>query len=204
LEKAVGNVVWQQHTITKEQRQKLNRHKSFVIWFTGLPASGKSTLSNALECKLHEMGIRTYLLDGDNVRQGLCKDLGFSEDDRRENIRRIAEVARLFVDAGIVVITAFISPYNADRKMARQLFKQGEFIEIYTKCPLHECERRDPKGFYRRARSGNIKEFTGITSPYEEPSAQEIIIETNKLDFEKSVEEIINYLRSKSIIEYIG
>jgi adenylylsulfate kinase len=142
------------------------------------------------------MGIRTYLLDGDNVRQGLCKDLGFSVDDRKENIRRVAEVAKLFVDAGIVVITAFISPYRADREMARRLFKPGEFIEVYVKCPLHECERRDPKGLYRKARSGKIKFFTGITAPYEEPLNPEIVVETYKNSVDQAVNQLINYLKS--------
>lgn len=200
MEKAASNVVWQQYSITKEHRHQLNKHKSFVVWFTGLPASGKSTLSNVLECRLHEMGIRTYLLDGDNVRQGLCKDLGFSEDDRKENIRRVAEVAKLFVDAGIVVITAFISPYRADREMARRLFKPGEFIEVYVKCPLHECERRDPKGLYRKARSGKISNFTGITAPYEEPDEPEIVVETNKINLEQAINKILGHLKYMAII----
>jgi len=194
LEKAIENLVWHNYSVTKEHRQKLNKHKSFVVWLTGLPASGKSTISNALECKLHEMGIRTYLLDGDNVRHGLCKDLGFSENDRRENIRRIAEVAKLFVDAGLVVITAFISPYRADREKARHLFKIGEFIEVYIKCPLHECERRDPKGLYRKARSGKVADFTGLTAPYEEPLTPEILVDTQTLSVRGAVEQIINFL----------
>lgn len=194
MEKAIENLVWHNYSVTKEHRQKLNKHKSFVVWLTGLPASGKSTISNALECKLHEMGIRTYLLDGDNVRHGLCKDLGFSENDRRENIRRIAEVAKLFVDAGLVVITAFISPYRADREKARHLFKIGEFIEVYIKCPLHECERRDPKGLYRKARSGKVADFTGLTAPYEEPLTPEILVDTQTLSVRGAVEQIINFL----------
>lgn len=197
MEKPARNVTWHPYTITKEHRQKLNKQSSFVLWFTGLSASGKSTLSNALECKLHEMGFRTYLLDGDNVRQGLCKDLDFSEEGRRENIRRVAEVAKLFVDAGIIVITAFISPYKADREMARKLFGPGEFIEIYTKCPIHECEYRDPKGLYRKARSGKIKGFTGITDPYEEPESPDIIVETDKNTVEGSVEFVIDQLVKK-------
>lgn len=202
MDKTASNVIGQNYSITKEHRHQLNKHKSFVVWFTGLPASGKSTLSNALECKLHEMGIRTYLLDGDNVRQGLCKDLGFSEEDRKENIRRVAEVAKLFVDAGIVVITAFISPYRADREMARRLFKPGEFIEVYVKCPLHECERRDPKGLYRKARSGQISNFTGITAPYEEPVEPEVVVETHKSNVEDAVEQIISYIHSKKILRF--
>ncbi|MBO8132159.1 MAG: adenylyl-sulfate kinase [Candidatus Marinimicrobia bacterium] len=204
LEKAASNVVWQPYTITKEHRQRLNQHKSFVLWFTGLPASGKSTLSNALECKLHEMGIRTYLLDGDNVRQGLCKDLDFSEEGRRENIRRIAEVAKLFVDAGIVVIAAFISPYRADREMARNLFEPGEFIEVYVKCPLHECERRDPKGLYRKARSGEIKNFTGVSAPYEEPLRPEIVVETHVNSITECLQKIISNLDLQELKYFAG
>lgn len=204
MEKAASNVVWQPYTITKEHRQRLNQHKSFVLWFTGLPASGKSTLSNALECKLHEMGIRTYLLDGDNVRQGLCKDLDFSEEGRRENIRRIAEVAKLFVDAGIVVIAAFISPYRADREMARNLFEPGEFIEVYVKCPLHECERRDPKGLYRKARSGEIKNFTGVSAPYEEPLRPEIVVETHVNSITECLQKIISNLDLQELKYFAG
>lgn len=194
------NVVWHFSTVNKGQRRKLNNHKSSVIWITGLSASGKSTLANALECRLHEIGIHSYLLDGDNIRYGLNKDLGFSPEDRQENIRRIAEVAKLFVDAGIMVITAFISPYREDREMARQLVERGEFIEIYTKCPLDICEKRDPKGLYKKARAGQIPEFTGITAPYEEPENPEIIIETSKNNIEKSVNQIIMYLLKQKII----
>ncbi|MCF8011407.1 MAG: adenylyl-sulfate kinase [Clostridiales bacterium] len=195
LEKAAeNNVVWHPYTITKEHRQKLNQHKSFVLWFTGLSASGKSSISNALECKLHEMGYHTYLLDGDNVRQGLCKDLGFTEEGRRENIRRIAEVAKLFVDAGIIVITAFISPYKEDRERARKLFEPEEFIEVYLDCPLHECEKRDPKGLYKKARSGKIQNFTGISAPYEVPEEPEVTVQTHEQGIEKSVDEIISSL----------
>jgi len=204
LEKIANNVIWQPYIINKEHRQKLNKHKSLVLWFTGLPASGKSTLANALECKLHENGIHTYLLDGDNVRQGLCKDLDFSQNGRRENIRRIAEVAKLFIEAGIVVVTAFISPYRADREMTRKMFISNEFIEIYIKCPLHECEYRDPKGLYRKARSGRIKSFTGITDPYEEPEQPEVVVETNKNSVEQSVKLIVDYLeQTRQILPYL-
>jgi len=188
---------WNTHySVTKHERQKLNKHKSFVLWLTGLPASGKSTLSNTLECKLYEMGIHTYVLDGDIVRAGLCKDLCFSIKDRRENVRRIAEVARLLVDAGIVVITAIISPYRDEREAARKMFNPGDFIEIYVKCPLHECERRDPKGLYRKARTGEIHGFTGITAPYEVPSNPDITIDTSKSPAEKSVEQLIKQIET--------
>lgn len=195
-----ANVVWHFSIVNKEQRRILNNHKSCVLWVTGLSASGKSTLANALECRLHEIGIHSYLLDGDNIRHGLNKDLDFNPEDRRENIRRIAEVAKLFVDAGIMVITAFISPYRRDRQMARQLVERVEFIEIYAKCPLDICEKRDPKGLYKRARAGIIPEFTGITAPYEEPKNPEIIIETNKNTIEESVNQIVKYLLKQKII----
>ncbi|SFG22631.1 adenylylsulfate kinase [Desulfotomaculum arcticum] len=195
-----ANVVWHLTTVNKGLRRKLNTHKSTILWITGLSASGKSTLANALECRLHEIGIHTYLLDGDNIRHGLNKDLGFNPEDRRENIRRIAEVAKLFVDAGIMVITAFISPYREDRQMARQLVERGEFIEIYAKCPLDICEKRDPKGLYKRARAGKISEFTGITAPYEEPENPEITVDTNKNTIEESVNHIIMYLLKQKII----
>jgi len=191
-----SNVVWQKTSILKYDRQILKKHKSFVVWFTGLPASGKSTLSSSLEYELYKMGIHTYLLDGDNIRQGLCKDLGFSEKDRKENIRRIAEVAKLFVDAGIVVITAFISPYKSDREMARKMFDSGEFIEIYVKCPIEVCEKRDPKGLYYKARMGKIKQFTGISAPYEEPDDPEIVIDTYNNSLEQSIKHILNYINS--------
>lgn len=180
--------------VDKESRQRLNGHKSFVVWFTGLPASGKSTLSAALEFELHKRGIRTYLLDGDIVRRGLCADLGYSQRDRGENIRRIAEVAGLFVDAGVVVIAAFVSPYREDRAMARRLFQPGEFIEVYVKCPLHECERRDPKGHYRRARRGEIQGFTGVSAPYEEPVHPELVVETVKGSVDEIVGRLVDYL----------
>ncbi|WP_066632834.1 adenylyl-sulfate kinase [Desulfolucanica intricata] len=192
-----SNVVWHTQSITKEHRQRLKKHKSFVLWFTGLSASGKSTLANALECKLHKMNIHTYLLDGDNIRQGLNKDLDFSKKDRRENIRRVAEVTKLFVDAGIVVLTAFISPYRTDREMARQLFNPGVFIEIYVKCPLEICEKRDPKGLYKKARSGSIPLFTGISAPYEEPVKPEIVVDTQNNTVNEIVDQIIDYLKTK-------
>ena len=194
------DIVWHTHVINKEHRRKLNLHKSCIIWITGFSGSGKSTIANALECRIHELGIHTYLLDGDNIRHGLNKDLGFDPEGRRENIRRIGEVSKLFVDAGIVVITAFISPYCEDRQLARHLVERGEFVEIYAKCPLDICEKRDPKGLYKKARAGKINEFTGITAPYEEPENPEIIIETNKNTIEESVNKIIIYLLKQGII----
>ena len=186
--------------IKKEDRVKLNNHKSAILWFTGLSGSGKSTLASMLEVKLYDLGIRTYLLDGDNIRAGLNRDLDFSREGREENIRRIAEVAKLFVDAGLLVMTAFISPYRKDRLLARKLVKKEEFIEIYVKCPLKICEERDVKGHYKKARQGLLKDFTGIDAPYEEPDLPEITIETDKMTSEESINTIITYLASKNLI----
>ena len=187
--------------IKKEDRQRLKGHKSAILWFTGLSGSGKSTLAHTLEEKLFEMGIHTYVLDGDNIRTGLNKDLGFSTKDREENIRRIGEVAKLFVDAGIIVLTAFISPYKKDREFVRNLVEKDEFIEIYVKCPLEICEQRDVKGLYKKARAGIIKNFTGIDDPYEEPENPEIVVETHNENLEESVNKIINYLKEKGYLE---
>lgn len=194
------NIVWHSSTISKIDRQKLNQHKSRILWFTGLSGSGKSTVANALEKRLYEQGIRTYLLDGDNVRHGLNKDLGFSAEDRKENIRRISEVAKLFVDAGTIVLTAFISPFREDRQVARDLVESDEFLEIYIKCPLEECENRDPKGLYVKARNGQIPDFTGISSPYEEPLNPDLIVETNRLSIDEAVDLIVDYLKTKNVI----
>lgn len=194
------NIVWHETTVTKEDRRNLNGHKSAVLWFTGLSGSGKSTLANALEKRLHQLGVHTYLLDGDNIRHGINRDLGFSPEDRTENIRRIGEIARLFVDAGLFVLTAFISPFQADRELARSLVAGDEFIEIYLKCSLETCEQRDPKGLYRKARTGEIPEFTGISSPYEEPLQPELIIETDRQSLEESVERIVSHLRSRGYL----
>ena len=194
MNKKVANIVWHQGRVTKEDREKLNNHKPVILWFTGLPASGKSTLANALEEALYRRDIRTYVLDGDNIRHGLNKDLGFSPEDRKENIRRIGEVAKLFIDAGLLVMTAFISPYREDREMVRELVEEGEFIEAYVKCPLEECERRDPKGMYRKAKRGEIPEFTGISAPYEVPLNPELVVETDKLTLEQSVNMVIRHL----------
>lgn len=194
------NVVWHDHRVTKAERRKLNNHKSCVVWFTGLPSSGKSTVAGEVEHQLHKKGIRTYLLDGDNVRHGLNSNLGFSPEDREENIRRIGEVAKLFVDAGMITFVAFISPYKKDRERARHILEGGEFIEIYVKCPVEVCERRDPKGQYQKARNGEIKAFTGISAPYEEPLEPEIVLETDRLSVDESVKKIISHLEKKKMI----
>ncbi|MGO4886996.1 adenylyl-sulfate kinase [Anaerobacillus sp. MEB173] len=196
-----SNIVWHETTITKENRQELKGHKSAILWFTGLSGSGKSTLANAVEKRLYEDGLSSYVLDGDNVRHGLNKGLGFSDEDRKENIRRIGEVAKLFVDAGVLTLTAFISPFKEDRDGVRNIVESGEFIEVYVKCSLEECENRDPKGLYKKARNGEIPEFTGISSPYEEPENPELIIESDKLTIEQSVDAVINYLKEKSILK---
>jgi len=194
-------IIPHQGNIKKEDRQRQKGHKSVILWFTGLSGSGKSTLAHAVEEKLFEMGIHTYVLDGDNIRTGLNRDLGFSAEDREENIRRIGEVAKLFVDAGIVTLTAFISPYKKDRELVRNLVEEGEFIEIYVKCPLEICEQRDVKGLYKKARAGIIKNFTGIDDPYEEPENPEIIVETDKETLGESVNKIINYLKEHGYLE---
>jgi adenylylsulfate kinase len=186
-----------QGTIKKENRQKLNSHKSAIVWFTGLPCSGKSTLAHTLEERLFGRKVRTFVIDGDNVRTGLNKDLGFSAEDRKENIRRIGEVAKLFVEAGMIVMTAFISPYRKDREFVRSLVNTDEFIEVYVKCPLRICEERDVKGHYRMARQGIIRQFTGIDDPYEEPEHPERVIETDRLTVDEGVEEIMGYLEEK-------
>jgi adenylylsulfate kinase len=194
------NIVWHHATITKEDREKLFSQKGVVIWFTGLSGSGKSTLANEVEAALFERGGHTYILDGDNIRHGLNKDIGFSPKDREENIRRIGEVAHLFAQAGVIVMTAFISPYLADREMARKLNKEGEFIEIYCRCALEECERRDTKGLYKKARAGEVKEFTGISAPYEEPAQPELILDTDKESLKESAEKVLAYLEKRGII----
>jgi len=194
------NIVWHHATITKEDREKLFSQKGVVIWFTGLSGSGKSTLANEVEAALFERGCHTYILDGDNIRHGLNKDIGFSPKDREENIRRIGEVAHLFAQAGVIVMTAFISPYLADREMARKLNKEGEFIEIYCRCALEECERRDTKGLYKKARAGEVKEFTGISAPYEEPAQPELILDTDKESLKESAGNVLAWLEKRGII----
>jgi adenylylsulfate kinase len=195
-----SNTVWHQATITRQQRETLNGHRSVILWFTGLSGSGKSTLSHAVEDSLHERGCRTFVIDGDNVRHGLCADLGFSDQDRVENIRRVGEVAKLFTEAGVITLTAFISPFRADRDRVRNLLSAGDFIEIYCDCPLEICEQRDVKGLYKRARAGEIKEFTGISSPYEAPETPELVVQTGTEPLESSVAEVLSFLVSKGIL----
>ncbi len=194
------NVVWQGLSVTKERRYEVTGHKACILWFTGLSGSGKSTLANAVEESLHREGRLTYLLDGDNIRHGLNRDLGFSTEDRMENIRRIGEVARLFCDAGLIVLTSFISPFQKDRDQVRSLVGRGEFVEIFVTCSLDTCEKRDPKGMYKKARAGEIREFTGIDSPYEEPENPEIVINTEEQTVEDSLDKIITYLKERGII----
>lgn len=191
------NIIPQEHSVNKKQRNSLLGHNSIVIWFTGLSGSGKSTLANYLEQKLVENNILTYILDGDNIRFGLSKDLGFSEEDRKENIRRIGEVSKLMVDSGVVVLTAFISPYREDRNMVRSLLEKGDFIEVYVNCPLEICEQRDVKGLYSKVRNGEIQNFTGINSPYEAPNNPEFIINTDETSIEESVDNLYNFIKSK-------
>lgn len=194
------NIIWHHATIKRIHRQRQNGHSSVLVWFTGLSGSGKSTIAHAVEEKLYEMGCRTYVLDGDNVRHGLCGDLGFSVEDRRENIRRIGEMAKLFVDAGLIVLTAFISPFRASRNMVRSMLMPGDFLEIYCKCPLEICEQRDPKQLYQKARLGLLQEFTGISSPYEEPLTPELTLDTSQLSVEQSVSAVIALLRERGVI----
>ncbi|TYS67872.1 adenylyl-sulfate kinase [Sutcliffiella horikoshii] len=194
------NITWHEQTITKEERRAQNGHGSCVLWFTGLSGSGKSTIANAVSTELYRQSINEYVLDGDNVRHGLNKDLGFSDVDRNENIRRIGEVAKLFVDSGKIVTTAFISPFQADRDQVRKLFEKGEFIEVFVDCPLEECEKRDPKQLYAKARRGEIKDFTGIDSPYEKPPQAEITIASGTQTVEEAVSTILQYLRNQKII----
>lgn len=195
-----NHITWHQTAVTKEDRHLLNGHRSCVLWFTGLSGSGKSTLANAVDKALYQQRFRSYVLDGDNIRHGLNSDLSFKKEDRKENIRRIGEVAKLFVDSGQIVSSAFISPFREDRQLVRKMFAAGEFIEIYLNCPIQVCEHRDPKGLYRKARKGEIPEFTGISSPYETPDHPEIIIETDKMTIEQSVDTVLSYLKEKEIL----
>ena len=192
------NTIWHQGKITQIDREKLLEQKAVLLWFTGLSGSGKSTIAYALEQKLHQLGRKCYVLDGDNIRHGLNGNLGFSLEDREENIRRIGEVSKLFVDAGLITLSAFISPFRKDRDAIRQKLEKGQFIEIFVKCSLDECEKHDVKGLYKKARNNEITDFTGISSPYEEPLNPELIVESDKLTMEDSVQKIINYLRLKN------
>ncbi len=194
------NTVWHHATITRERRKELNNHKSVILWFTGLSGSGKSTLAHAVEEKLYLHKCRTYVLDGDNVRHGLCYDLGFSDADRKENIRRIGNVAKLFLDAGTIVLTAFISPFHEDRETVRNLVLHDDFLEIYCNAPLEVCEQRDVKGIYKKAREGLIKDFTGISSPYEAPVNPELIVNTGGDSLEECVAQVMGLLKERGII----
>ena len=194
------NIVWHEASVDRAARAEKRGHRSAILWFTGLSGSGKSTLANAVNAALFERGLATYVLDGDNVRHGLCKDLGFSDADREENIRRIGEVAKLFLDAGVIVLTAFVSPFRADRDKARELVEQGDFLEIFCAADLDVCESRDPKGLYAKARSGAIKEFTGISSPYEAPESPELKIDTGSQELTESVQVVLKALEAQGVI----
>jgi adenylylsulfate kinase len=196
------NFVWHPPSVNLDDRWSSYGYKSSVLWFTGLSASGKSTIAHELDRQLHLINIHSYVLDGDNIRHGLNKDLGLSPEDRKENIRRIGEVSKLFVDAGLLVLTAFIAPYREDRIQVRDLIGKKFFIEIYVKCPVDVCEKRDPKGFYKKARTGEIAEFTGISAPYEEPEDPEIILETDKMSMKDCVKTIVKYLYENQYIDY--
>lgn len=195
-----NNIVWNDTSITKEQRSKIKNQKACILWFTGLSGSGKSTLANALEFRLFELGYHTYILDGDNVRHGLNVDLGFDDESRVENIRRVGEVSKLFIDSGIIVLTAFISPFKKDRAFVRKLVNANEFIEVFVDTSLEICEQRDPKGLYKKARKGEIKNFTGIDSPYEKPETHEIHIVNNMSNIDESIDAIIKYLNANGHI----
>ncbi|MFF2093186.1 adenylyl-sulfate kinase [Paenibacillus sp. NPDC058174] len=197
-------VAWHSSKVSKQSRQLSNGHGSCVLWFTGLSGSGKSTLAAELELALHELNCKSYVLDGDNLRLGLNRGLGFSQADRSENIRRIGETARLFVDAGFITLAAAITPYQADRELLRTRFGQDEFIEVYVRCAIEECERRDPKGLYRKARSGEIRQFTGISAPYEAPRHPELEINSEKVTVAESVSILLNYLRSRGCLPAEG
>jgi len=195
------NITWHQATVTRAEREARNANRGVILWYTGLSGSGKSTIAIEVEKRLFELGRHTYLLDGDNVRFGLNKNLGFSPDDRTENIRRIGEVAKLFVDAGIMVATAFISPYRADRDQVRALVGAGDMLEIFIKCDVSVCEQRDPKGLYKKARAGEIPEFTGISAPYEEPLNSEIVVDSGLLSIDECAQTVVDYLSEHKYIQ---
>jgi len=195
-----GDLTWQPATVTREHREAQNGHRSAIIWFTGLSGSGKSTVANAVQDYLHQQGCQTFVLDGDNVRHGLCGDLGFSANDRQENIRRIGEVAKLFMEAGLIVLTAFISPYRVDRDHVRNMIQPADFIEIYCDTPIDICETRDVKGLYKKARKGELAEFTGISSPYEAPTHPELILNTGNVSLDNCVRQVILQIISRGIL----
>ena len=194
------NVVWHHATVTRARRENLNGHRGEIVWFTGLSGSGKSTIAHMVEEQLHQMGCRTYVFDGDNVRHGLCADIGFSPHNRTENIRRIGEMVKLFLDAGMIALTAFISPFMRDRESVRKLVDAGDFVEIYCRCPLEVCEQRDVKGMYKRARAGEIRDFTGISSPYEPPGNPDLTVDTDKSTPEECAERVIRLLEQRGVV----
>jgi adenylylsulfate kinase len=194
------HTVWHQPSITRQARECLSGHRSVALWFTGLSGSGKSTIAHAVEEKLHSLGLRTFVFDGDNVRHGLCSDLGFSAQDRSENIRRIGEMVKLFLEAGVVALTAFISPFREDRARIKNMLSQGDFLEIYCQCPLEVCESRDVKGLYKKARNGEIKNYTGVSSPYEEPESADLILRTHEVDIDLCVGKVMGLLIEHQII----
>ncbi|MFQ5936199.1 MAG: adenylyl-sulfate kinase [Acidiferrobacterales bacterium] len=194
------NAIWHNATVTRPRREKQNNHKGVAVWFTGLSGSGKSTLAHTIEEALHQRGCRTYVFDGDNVRHGLCADLGFSPEDRAENLRRIGEMVRLFVDAGVIALTAFISPFAKDREHLRERVTPQDFIEVYCHCPLEICEQRDVKGLYKKARAGEIPEFTGISSPYEEPINPELTLDTGTTSLETCTQRVLDLLAKRGVI----
>lgn len=196
-----SNTLWHQASVTRTRRELQNGHRSFVLWFTGLSGSGKSTLAHALEERLHQKGCRTMVLDGDNVRHGLCGDLGFTDDDRRENLRRIGEVAKLYLETGVLVLTAFISPFIEDRRKVRSLMPHGDFLEIYCDTPLDVCEQRDVKGLYQKARQGLIPHFTGISSPYEPPPKPELLVPTGSASLEDCVDMVFEFLEQRGLFD---
>ena len=201
MNKKSTNTVWHNATVTRERREELNSHKSAILWFTGLSGSGKSTLAHSVEEKLHQMNCKTFVFDGDNVRHGLCNDLTFSDEDRKENLRRIGEMTKLFLEAGTISLTAFISPFKEDRDKIRAMVPEGDFVEIYCRCPISKCEERDVKGLYKKARAGEIPHFTGISSPYEEPEKAEIVVDTDgSVSLEETVNTVLSILKSKGIL----
>jgi adenylylsulfate kinase len=196
-----NNVVWHHATVTRTRREERNGHRSVILWFTGLSNSGKSTIAHAAEERLHRRGCHTFVFDGDNVRHGLCADLGFSREDRDENIRRIGEMAKLFIESGVIALTAFISPFRGDRNRVRNLVQEGDFLEIFCKCPLEVCEQRDVKGHYKKARLGEIKEFTGISSPYEEPVHPDLVLTTDTMSIDECVDAVLKMLIQREVIK---
>lgn len=204
LKNTSTNVLWHHATVTRSRREAQNGHRGAILWFTGLSGAGKSTLAHAVEEKLHQQGCRTFVLDGDNVRHGLCGDLGFTNEDRIENIRRVGEIAKLFMEAGVIVLTAFISPFREDRQRVRGMVEHGDFIEIYCDSPLEVCESRDVKGHYKKARSGKIKDFTGISSPYEEPQNAELMVNTGTVNLDICVANVLGEMRGRGIIKSVA